>query len=171
MNFNELTRARYSLRKFDSRPIEEEKLHLLLQAAQSAPTAHNNQPQYLLVCKSPDALARVDRCTTMHFGAPVVLVVCYDPAAAWVRTGIDGKNHGEIDAAIATAQIMLQAADLGLGSTYVGVFDPEKLALELPELAGRTPIALLPVGYTAPDPPPNKQQNPPNPLEEFYTEL
>ena len=63
----------------------------------------------------------------MHFGAPVVLVVCYDPAAAWVRTGIDGKNHGEIDAAIATAQIMLQAADLGLGSTYVGVFDPEKL--------------------------------------------
>lgn len=82
MNFNELTRARYSLRKFDPRPIEEEKLHLLLQAAQSAPTAHNNQPQYLLVCKSPDALARVDRCTTMHFGAPVVLVVCYDPAAA-----------------------------------------------------------------------------------------
>ena len=92
MNFNELTRARYSLRKFDPRPIEEEKLHLLLQAAQSAPTAHNNQPQYLLVCKSPDALARVDRCTTMHFGAPVVLVVCYDPAAAWVRTGIDGKK-------------------------------------------------------------------------------
>ena len=110
MNFNELTLARYSLRKFDPRPIEEEKLRLLLQAAQSAPTAHNNQPQYLLVCKSPDALARVDRCTTMHFGAPVVLVVCYDPAAAWVRTGIDGKNHGEIDAAIATAQIMLQAA-------------------------------------------------------------
>lgn len=92
MNFNELTRARYSLRKFDPRPIEEEKLHLLLQAAQSAPTAHNNQPQYLLVCKSPDALARVDRCTTMHFGAPVVLVVCYDPAAAWVRTGIDGEK-------------------------------------------------------------------------------
>ena len=170
MNFNELTRARYSLRKFDPRPIEEEKLHLL-QAAQSAPTAHNNQPQYLLVCKSPDALARVDRCTTMHFGAPVVLVVCYDPAAAWVRTGIDGKNHGEIDAAIATAQIMLQAADLGLGSTYVGVFDPEKLALALPELAGRTPIALLPVGYPAPDAHPSKLHTQRKPLEEFYTEL
>ena len=155
MNFNELTLARYSLRKFDPRPIEEEKLRLLLQAAQSAPTAHNNQPQYLLVCKSPDALARVDRCTTMHFGAPVVLVVCYDPA----------------DAAIATAQIMLQAADLGLGSTYVGVFDPEKLALELPELAGRTPIALLPVGYPAPDAHPSKLHTQRKPLEEFYTEL
>ena len=146
MNFNELTRARYSLRKFDPRPIEEEKLRLLLQAAQSAPTAHNNQPQYLLV-------------------------VCYDPAAAWVRAGIDGKNHGEIDAAIATAQIMLQAADLGLGSTYVGVFDPEKLALALPELAGRTPIALLPVGYPAPDAHPSKLHTQRKPLEEFYTEL
>ena len=162
MNFNELTRARYSLRKFDPRPIEEEKLHLLLQAAQSAPTAHNNQPQYLLVCKSPDALARVDRCTTMHFGASVVLVVCYDTAAAWERTGVDGKNN---------AQIMLRAADLGPGSTYVGVFDPEKLALELPELAGRTPIALLPVGYPAPDAHPSKLHTQRKPLEEFYTEL
>ena len=94
MNFNELTRARYSLRKFDSRPIEEEKLRLLL-----------------------------------------------------------------------------QAADLGLGSTYVGVFDPEKLALALPELAGRTPIALLPVGYPAPDAHPSKLHTQRKPLEEFYTEL
>ena len=160
IDFKELTQARYSLRKFDPRPIEEEKLRLLLQAAQSAPTAHNNQPQYLLVCKSPDALARVDRCTTMHFGAPVVLVVCYDPAAAWVRTGIDGKNHGEIDAAIATAQIMLQAADLGLGSTYVGVFDPEKLALELPELAGRNPHRPPPRRLSRPGRPPQQAPYP-----------
>lgn len=145
MNFNELTRARYSLRKFDPRPIEEEKLRLLLQAAQSAPTAHNNQPQHVLVC--------------------------YDESAAWVRTGIDEKNHGEIDAAIATTQIMLQAADLGLGTTYVGVFDPERLRQELPELAGRTPIALLPVGYPAEGAHPNKLHTQRKPLEEFYTEL
>ena len=166
MNFNELTRARYSLRKFDPRPIEEKKLRLLLQAAQSAPTAHNNQPQHVLVCRSPEALERVNRCTSMHFGAPVVLVVCYDPAAAWVRTGVDEKNHGEIDAAIATTQIMLQAADLGLGTTYVGVFGQE-----LPELAGRTPIALLPVGYPAEGAHPNKLHTQRKPLEEFYTEL
>ena len=66
---------------------------------------------------------------------------------------------------------MLQAADLGLGSTYVGVFDPEKQALELPELAGRTPIALLPVGYPAPDAHPSKLHTQRKPLEEFYTEL
>lgn len=171
IDFKELTRARYSLRKFDPRPIEEEKLRLLMEAAQSAPTAHNNQPQHVLVCRSPEALERVNRCTSMHFGAPVVLVVCYDESAAWVRTGIDEKNHGEIDAAIATTQIMLQAADLGLGTTYVGVFDPERLRQELPELAGRTPIALLPVGYPAEGAHPNKLHTQRKPLEEFYTEL
>ena len=170
MDCKDLVQARYSLRKFDPRPIEEEKLRLLLQAAQSAPTAHNKQPQYVLVCQSPDALERVDRCTTMHFGAPVVLVVCYDASAAWVRD-VDGKNHGEIDAAIAATQIMLQAADLGLGTTYVGVFDPEALARELPELAGRTPIALLPVGYPAEGARPSKLHTTRKPLEEFYTVL
>ena len=94
-------------------------------------------------------------------------VIC-DGSAAWVRTGIDEKNHGEIDAAM---QIMLQAADLGLGTTYVGVFDPERLRQELPELAGRTPIALLPVGYPAEGAHPNKLHTQRKPLEEFYTEL
>ena len=51
------------------------------------------------------------------------------------------------------------------------VFDPEKLALALPELAGRTPIALLPVGYPAPDAHPSKLHTQRKPLEEFYTEL
>lgn len=98
-------------------------------------------------------------------------MVCYDESAAWVRTGVDEKNHGEIDAAIATTQIMLQATDLGLGTTYVGVFDPERLRQELPELAGRTPIALLPVGYPAEGAHPSKLHTQRKPLEEFYTEL
>ena len=148
MDFKELTRARYSLRKFDPRPIEEGKLRLLMEAAQSAPTAHNNQPQHVLVCRSPEALERVNRCTSMHFGAPVVLVVAYDAAEAWKREE-DGKNHGEIDAALATMQMMLQAAELGLGTTYVGMFDAQKLLAAFPEMQGLTPIALLPLGYPA----------------------
>ena len=68
-----------------------------------------------------------------------MLLVAYDPEAAWKRED-DGKNHGEIDAAIAVTQMMLQAADLGLGTTYVGMFDPEKLHAAFPELAGLTPI-------------------------------
>ena len=94
IDFKELTQGRYSLRKFDPRPIEEEKLRLLLQAAQSAPTAHNNQPQHVLVCRSPGALERVNRCTSMHFGAPVVLVVCYDESPlliTWTRKTLSSR--------------------------------------------------------------------------------
>lgn len=149
MDFKELSAERYSLRKFSPRPIEPEKLTQVLEAGRNAPTAHNLQPQRILVLQSPGALEKADGCTGSHFHPPVMLLVAYDPAEAWKREE-DGKNHGEIDAAIAAAQMMLQAADLGLGTTYVGMFDAEKLHAAFPEeLAGLTPIAMLPVGYPA----------------------
>lgn len=44
MDFEKLSAERYSLRKFDTRPVEQEKLNLILEAGRNAPTAHNNQP-------------------------------------------------------------------------------------------------------------------------------
>lgn len=148
MDFAKLSAERYSLRKFSDRAVEQSVLDLVLEAGRNCPTAHNNQPQRIFVMQSPDAVEKVDACTDMHFHAPMTLVVAYDPGSAWVR-GIDGKNHGEIDAAIAATQMMLQAADLGLGTTYVGVFDAEKLLATFPEMEGLIPIALLPIGYPA----------------------
>ena len=89
---------------------------------------------------------------------------------AWKRED-DGKNHGEIDAAIAVTQMMLQAADLGLGTTYVGMFDPEKLHAAFPELAGLTPIALLPMGYPAEGAHPSRLHTDRKPLEELVRYL
>ena len=97
---------------------------------------------------SPEAMEKADACMGCHFHPPVLLAVAYDPAEAWDRED-DGKNHGEIDATIAVTQMMLQAADLGLGTTYVGMFDPEKLTAAFPEMAGLVPIAMLPLGYPA----------------------
>ena len=57
MEFAQLEKARYSLRKFSDRPVEPEKLALVLEAARCAPTAHNNQPQRILVLRSKEALA------------------------------------------------------------------------------------------------------------------
>ena len=170
MDFANLSAERYSLRKFSDRPVEAEKLALILEAGRNAPTAHNNQPQRVFVLQSPEALEKADGCTPMHFHAPMTLVIAYDPEAAWKREH-DGKNHGEIDAAIATTQMMLQAADLGLGTTYVGVFEPEKLLEAFPEMAGLCPIAMLPLGYPAENARPAKLHTMRNPMENMVKYL
>jgi nitroreductase len=170
MDFAKLSAERYSLRKFSDQPVEQEKLDLILEAGRSAPTAHNLQPQRIFVARSPEALEKADACCGFHFHSPLLLVVAYDPEAAWKRE-LDGKNHGEIDAAIATTQMMLQAADLGLGTTYVGVFDPEKLLETFPEMAGLRPIAMLPLGYPAEGAHPSRLHGERKPLEELVTIL
>ena len=170
MEFANLSAARYSLRKFSDKNVEQEKLDLILESGRNAPTAHNNQPQRIFVLRSPEALEKADACTSMHFHAPVTLVVAYDPEAAWKREH-DGKNHGEIDAAIAVTQMMLQAADLGLGTTYVGVFEPEKLLEQFPEMAGLCPIAMVPLGYPAENARPSKLHTMRKPMEELVKYL
>ena len=170
MDFAKLSAERYSLRKFSDQKVEREKLDLILEAGRNAPTAHNNQPQRIFVIQTPEALEKADACTSMHFHAPMTLVVAYDPEAAWKREH-DGKNHGEIDASIAIAQMMLQAADLGLGSTYVGVFEPEKLLEAFPEMAGLCPIAMLPMGYPAENVRPSKLHTMRKSLEELVKYL
>lgn len=62
MDFEKLSAARYSLRKFDARPVEQEKLDLILESGRNAPTAHNNQPQRIFVIQSPEALEKADAC-------------------------------------------------------------------------------------------------------------
>ena len=148
MDFQALSAARYSLRKFSTQPVEQKKLDLILEAGRNAPTAHNYQPQRIFVLQSAGALEKADACAGSHFHPPVMLAVGYDPSVSWKRE-TDGKDHGEIDAAIAVTQMMLQAADLGLGTTYVGMFEPDKLLAAFPEMEGTVPIAMLPLGYPA----------------------
>ena len=170
MDFQALAAQRYSLRKYSDRPVEDEKLQLILQAAQSAPTAHNLQPQRIFVLRSAQALEKADACMDSHFHPPVILAVTYDAQCAWTREG-DGKNHGEIDATIAVTQMMLQAADLGLGTTYVGMFDPEKLTAAFPEMAGLVPIAMLPLGYPAEGAHPARLHTERKPMEQLVKYL
>lgn len=149
MTFLELAKLRYSVRSFKDTPIEEEKLNLILEAGRIAPTACNNQPQRIYVAKSEESrkkLASVCRCT---FDAPVILVVCYDRSRDWKNKLLPGYESGETDAAIVCTHMMLQAADLGIGSCWVGYFNAQTVAevLELPENVAVS--ALLPIGYAA----------------------
>jgi len=76
----------------------------------------------------------------------LALLVCYDNTVSWKRS-FDGKDMGEVDASIVATHMMLEVANLGLGSTWVGHFDPNKIttAYALPE--NIIPVVLLPIGY------------------------
>ena len=65
MEFLELAKSRYSVRKFDARPVEEEVLQKILEAGRVAPTAKNMQPQKIYVLESPEAVASIREITTM----------------------------------------------------------------------------------------------------------
>lgn len=148
MDFIDLTKLRCSVRKFSEKNVEREKIDLILEAGRLAPTAANRQPQRVIVLDSAHDLEALKECTPFHFQAPLALVICYDRNVSWKRS-LDGKDMGEVDASIVTTHMMLQVAELGLGSTWVGHFDPlaTKQAFSLPDDV--VPVALLPIGYPA----------------------
>ena len=148
MNFKELAAARYSVRQFKNEPVGQDKIDLILEAARNAPTAANKQPQRILVINDKAGLEKVDVCTRCRFGAPLVFLVCYDKNEVWTRK-YDNAQSGEIDASIVTTQMMLQAADIGLGATWVMHFNPEKTRTEFALPPNIIPAAFLPAGYPA----------------------
>lgn len=165
MDFLTLAKNRFSVRKFQDRPIEKEKLNAILEAGNLAPTGCNKQPQRILVIESEEAREKIKKCTPCHFNAPVVILICADTASSWVRP-YDNKNIAETDAAIVTTHLMLEAAEQGIGSTWVACFDPAKVVEEFQVPAHLVPVALLPIGYPAADALPAPQHNSRAPLSE-----
>ena len=150
MDFIELVKARYSCRSFLEKPVEKEKIDLILEAARLAPTACNFQPQRILVITDKEKINNLKECTPYTFNAPVILAICYDKDVSWKRK-YDGKDEGVIDAGIVITHMMLQITELGLASTIVGAFEPTKAReiLDIPENYALE--NLLPFGYPAPD--------------------
>ena len=150
MTYEELILDRYSCRKLSDRPVEPEKIEQIAKAGIAAPTACNKQPYRIWILESEEAKAAYRRCGRFDFGAQVFFVVGADPASCWVRS-YDGKPFGDVDAAIAATQMMLQVQTLGLGTTWVASFDAPALKKEFPEMEPYELIAVFPVGYPAED--------------------
>ena len=149
--FLKLAQKRYSCRAFADTEVAQVLIDQILEAARLAPTAMNKQPVHIWVIKSPEAREKLKEATQYVYGAPVVFLVACKKEDAWVRK-YDGKNGAEVDAAIVGTHIMMEAADLGLGSVWVGSFNPAKILELFPETAGYEPVALFPVGIPATGP-------------------
>lgn len=148
MDFKTLANARYSVRDFSSKKIEDEKINIILETARKAPSAVNFQPYKLFVVKSEEKLNAVKDCYHRSWikNAPLVMVVVSTHQMAWKRA-VDMKDFSDIDSAIFIDHIMLQATDLGLGTCWVCNFEIEKLIETLELKSDEEPIAIIPIGY------------------------
>lgn len=155
MDFKELVQARFSVLEYEHWPVEQNLVDQILAAGLAAPTACNFQPQRVLVIDDDDGRRRLNCVIPSKYFVPLALLICYDSRECWVRP-MDGKASGEIDASIVATHMMLQAADLGLGSIWVMYWDPARMKQEfsLPEHV--EPVALLITGHKAQDAHPRK---------------
>ncbi|WP_371367692.1 NADH dehydrogenase [Sporomusa rhizae] len=153
MKFLDLVQKRKSVRQYKEQMVEDDALRVILEAGRLAPSAANAQPWYFIVVKDAGQKEKIAEAyspfnLTHYKSAPVFIVICGDHQKSWHRSD-DGKDHCDVDIAIAVDHMTLAAADLGLGTCWVCGFDPKKLseALHLPQHV--EPTAVLHVGYPA----------------------
>lgn len=169
MDFLTLASERYSVRKFSDKHLEKDVIDKILKAGHVAPTGCNYQPQRILVLNSDESAEKLKKCTKCHFNAPTAILICYNKDECWTRK-YDGATCGTVDASIVTTHMMLEAAEIGVGSTWVMHFDPFAMreAFHIPE--NFEPVALLVMGYPASDTEPLHLHYESRPMEEviFY---
>jgi len=141
---------RRSIRKYQSKKVESEKIDRLLEAAVSAPSAGNEQPWHFIVIKDIkrlNHLAEIHPYAKMLKEAPLAIAVCADLGQQkhqgfWVQ-----------DCSAATQNILLEAQSLGLGSVWIGCHPAEdrekKVSSYLKVPAGFKTLSLVAVGYPA----------------------
>lgn len=150
MNFLELVKLRCSVRSFSAKAIEPEKLDYILECARLAPSAVNYQPWRFFIARSDSAKKALQKCYNREWfaSAPLYILACGDASQSWKR-GSDGKDHLDIDVAIAVEHISLAAAEQGLGTCWVCNFDVALCKQELKLSDSLIPIAIIPLGYPA----------------------
>jgi nitroreductase len=151
-NFLDLAKKRYSVRNYLDKPVEDEKLHYILECGRVAPSAANSQPWHIIVIREFELRKKlaISYNRPWFLQAPVILVICGDHDIAWRRA--DGKDHTDIDASIIIDHMTLAAAEQGLGTCWICNFDARKCIeiLQLP--INIEPVAYLPLGYPGNEP-------------------
>ena len=150
-NAIEIIMARKSVRSYTSRPVEKEKVDIMLKAAMAAPSAVNKQPWAFIVIDDRDVLnklAEVLPYAKMTAEAPMAIVVCGDLSKA-----LNGETdrYWMLDCSAASENLLLAAESMGLGAVWTAVYpENDRIAkvrsvLSLPDHI--IPFNLIPVGY------------------------
>lgn len=165
MNVLSAIQGRRSIRKYSSKPVEEEKLLKVLEAARLSPSARNIQEWRFIVVKDPETREKLTEVIAQPFvgEAPIILVCCGTETSGLMKCG---QPRYTIDVSIATAYMILEAYELGLGTCWLGSFDENKVkkVLDIPEEDVRV-VSITPLGYPSESP----SQRPRKELEEIIS--
>jgi nitroreductase len=147
MDVYEVIRTRKSVRAYLDREVEPEKLQRVLEAARLAPSASNRQEWRLVVVTDPAKRRRLaEEAAGQRFvaQAPVVIAACAETDGHRMRCG---QACYPIDVAIALDHLSLAAVAEGLGTCWIGAFDPAavRAILGIPEQI--VVVELMPLGY------------------------
>ena len=143
--FSQLVKSRRSIRKFQDKRVEREKIQECVEAARLAPSAENVQPWRFLIVDDEEIKTRLGKLafhgiyspTKWAVNAPaiVILLAKLDILANRIGKQIQGTNYYLIDIGIAGEHFVLQAQELGLGTCWIGWFNERgvRKALKIPK--------------------------------------
>ena len=134
MNFLEIAQTRQSCRKYDTRPVEADKIAAIIEAVRLSPSACNGQPYHLTVCRGDKAKQVAKACMGMGMNgfatqAPVMMVLSEMPYNKTAALGakVKGNDYRSIDIGILTAYLTAEATAQGLSTCILGWLDDEKI--------------------------------------------
>jgi nitroreductase len=140
-------RTRRSIRRYEDKPVEREKLVNILESARLAPSAMNKQPYRLVVVTDRKVINELISACNQDWAAPAIIVMCALPSEAWTRD--DGENYWKADAAIAMHNMSLVSLEEGLGTCWIAAFKEIEIKRILGIPAHVRVMAMTPVGYAA----------------------
>ena len=123
---------RVSIRKYQDRPVEREKIVEILRAAMAAPSAKNQQPWEFYVITKKDTLEKLSKASPyagMTANAPVAIISAY-------RKDCDVPCYADIDMSIAMENLWLKTDEIGLGGVWLGIAPIEERMKEVEEIVG-----------------------------------
>jgi len=149
MSVFETVRNRRSIRLYENKAVEEEKLLKVLEAARLAPSAGNGQPWSFVVITDDNVKKNLrpayDR--DWFVAAPAIIVACALSEKAWIRQ--DGEQYWKVDVSIAIQNMILVAQEEGLGTCWVAAFDEKRVKNVLGIPRNVRVVAMIPLGYPA----------------------
>jgi nitroreductase len=171
VDFLSLAKNRFSVRNYSEKQIEKEKLDKILEAALIAPTAKNQQSPRIYVIQSEEGLAKIRSLSRCAYNAPTVMIIAYEESEQYYNEMEKNISSGQQDASIVATHMMLEAAELGIGSVWVDVFPNTKTAEAFGLPKSVKPVCLMPMGYAAEGAKPSPMHDSYRPLEEMVAYL